>query len=185
MAEIACPRTVLLSHLIAVAAGLISRWILLLLLTGEAGMDPLATTWSQVACVSAAMALVTVAMIALRWAHPPAAATATLAAMGFFQNFLQLLGLLLALVFLLLEALLLNRILGGVPYPLWRSDPHAAARYGSLAGISEASASSWQRVSRRLQKRRPDRVGGQDASSWGGSGSARAASGGTGTRNRD
>ena len=154
MSELASPRNVLLSHTISVLSGMFARWLILSVSTGAGAADPLSTSWPHVGAIAMAMALSSVLMICLRCPHPPAAATATIAAMGFFAGVLQLIGLGVALVLVVLEAFFFNRVLGGLPYPLWRSDPRVASQYGSLAGIPDASASPWQRLSTQLFRRR-------------------------------
>jgi CBS-domain-containing membrane protein len=154
MAVAASPRNVLGAHLMAVGAGLLSRWVVPILLGAGPEVDPLSTTWAQVIAVAMAMGLSSVAMVALRCAHPPAAATATIAAIGFFTTPIQLLGFVIALLLLLAEAFVLNRVLGGIPFPLWRSKPTQALKYGALAGSPESGFSPWQRLSAELMRRR-------------------------------
>lgn len=154
MSELASPRNVLLSHTLSVLSGMLARWLILSLTTGAGAFDPMATSWPHVAAIATAMALSSVLMICFRCAHPPAAATATIAAMGFFGEAHQLIGLAAALILVILEAFLFIRLLGGLPYPFWRSEPQVAARFGSLAGIPDAGAGSWQRLSTQLFRRR-------------------------------
>lgn len=154
MAGIASPRNVLGGHLLSLVAGLLARWSVPFLLGAHPEVDPLSMSWSQVAAVTMAMGLSSLAMVALRCAHPPAAATATIAAIGFFTTPIQLIGFLTALLLLVVEALVINRVLGGIPYPIWRSKPATALRYGALAGIPEAGSSPWQRLSGELVRRR-------------------------------
>lgn len=154
MSELASPRNVLLSHSISVLAGISARWLIFSFTTGVGAADPLSTSWPHVGAIATGMALSSVLMICLRCPHPPAAATATIAAMGFFTGVLQLVGLAAALVLVVLEAVFFNRVLGGLPYPIWKSDPRVASQYGSLAGIPDASAGTWQRLSTQLFRRR-------------------------------
>jgi CBS-domain-containing membrane protein len=154
MSELASPRNLLLAHTLSVLSGMLARWLVLSVIAGGAEGGPLATSWPHVGAIAAAMALSSVLMICLRCPHPPAAATATIAAMGFFADVLALLGLVAALILVVVEAHLFIRVLGGLPYPFWRSDPRVAAQFGPLAGIPDASTTSWQRLSAQLFRRR-------------------------------
>lgn len=137
MSDAASPRNVVLSHALALGAGLGAYW----------------TADSQIAAVIIAFGLSCTVMILLRCNHAPAAATALLAAMGFFESPLQIAGLLCAVLLLVGEAFLFNRILGGLPYPLWRADPSVSREYGALAGIPAESRGHWQELSHRLIRR--------------------------------
>ncbi len=66
----------------------------------------------------------------------------------------QVLGLLAAVTLLILEAFLFNRIIGGLPYPVWRADPRISRSYGALAGIPEPSANFWQQMSTKIFQQR-------------------------------
>jgi hypothetical protein len=59
-----------------------------------------------------------------------------------------------AAILLVLEAVLLNRTLGGLPYPLWRPNPHLAGHYGLLAGRTGQSTTYWQHLADRIVFRR-------------------------------
>lgn len=77
---------------------------------------------------------------------PPAAATALIAAMGYLDNLVQIGGVLAAVLLLALEAYPFNRLLGGLPYPIWRFDPNVETTYRSLSGESTMTTSRWQRL---------------------------------------
>jgi CBS-domain-containing membrane protein len=154
LAEEASPYNVFVAHSLALAAGLLS-----LSLAGRIfGVDVAGTASSvsapYVLAIVLAMGLSSVGMILLRCVHPPAVATALLGAMGFFETTAQILGLLAAVALLLLQALLFNRVLGGLPYPFWRYDARVGREYGALAGRPEAGESFWSQLSDRLQRRR-------------------------------
>jgi hypothetical protein len=57
-------------------------------------------------------------------------------------------------LFLAAEAYLFNRLMGGLPYPIWRPDPHIENIYHSLAGRSSASISRWQKLANKTFQRR-------------------------------
>jgi CBS-domain-containing membrane protein len=150
----ASPRSVVLSHTLAVASGLLALRLVGLarpaILTG--GGDVL-DLW-HVAAIALAMGLVSVAMVATRCAHPPAAATALIAALGYLDDAVCVAGLLAAVVLLVLDAILINRVLGGLPYPLWRPDPRGSRGFGELAGVPDSAATYWQQLSTRIFRRR-------------------------------
>jgi CBS-domain-containing membrane protein len=154
MAEQASPRNVILSHTMALAAGVLSLRLALWLFPGPGILDPAMMSWPRLLAITLAMGVISALMVALRCAHPPAAATALLGAMGFFENPLQMLGLLIAVLLLVAEAFVLNRLVGGLPYPRWRSDPKISRHFVVLAGIPESGATYWQQLAARLQQRR-------------------------------
>jgi CBS-domain-containing membrane protein len=116
--------------------------------------DPSVMNWARVGAIALAMATITTLMTLLECAHPPAAASALLAAMGYLQQPVQAAGLVVAAVLLVGEAILLNRFLGGLPYPRWRADPRIAKSYGALAGLPGHSGGHWQEMARRIFQRR-------------------------------
>lgn len=82
----------------------------------DAGLlEPSLINDPRIVAITMAIALISILMIVLRCAHPPAAATVLLAAMGFFETEVQTLGLVIAVALRVLEAFLINRILGGLP----------------------------------------------------------------------
>jgi CBS-domain-containing membrane protein len=93
-------------------------------------------------------------MISVRCVHPPAAASALIAAMGYLANPEQILGIIGAVILLVLEAIFFNRIIGGLPYPIWRADPNFARNYGVLAGIPETGTTFWQQLAAKTFQRR-------------------------------
>ncbi len=67
--------------------------------------------------------------------HPPAAALALIASLGYLEGPEHVLWVAAAVVLLLLAALFFNRIIGGLPYPLWYFDSKVARHFGEMAGI--------------------------------------------------
>ncbi|MBW1716072.1 MAG: hypothetical protein JRJ77_09640, partial [Deltaproteobacteria bacterium] len=59
-----------------------------------------------------------------------------------------------AVILLVLEAIFFNRIIGGLPYPIWRADPNVARNYGVLAGIPETETTFWQQLAAKIFQRR-------------------------------
>lgn len=152
LAEQASPRSVILSHASALAAGLLSLRVAAALFPGSNPADVSALGPERIFAIASAMGLATIAMIGLRCSHPPAAATALIAAMGYLQSADQAVGLLAAVVLLVGEAIFFNRVLGGLPYPWWKSAPGAGRRYGALGAADEPSR--WQVLESRVFRRR-------------------------------
>ncbi len=123
MSVTASPRNVVLSHIMAVATGLL--WLRLAVwLFPEANLnDPSVLNWYRVAVIALSMGLIGVLMVSLKCTHPPAAASAMIAAMGYLTDIVHILGLIAAVVLLVMDAFFFNRVLGGLPYPVWRADP--------------------------------------------------------------
>ncbi len=150
----ASPRNVMLSHTMAVAAGLVSLGFVEMFWPGADLSDPSVMNWYRVMVIALSMGLIAVLMVTVRCVHPPGAASALIAAMGYLSNPVQALGLLAAVTLLILEAFLFNRIIGGLPYPVWRADPRISRSYGVLAGIPEPSANFWQQMATKIFQQR-------------------------------
>jgi CBS-domain-containing membrane protein len=154
LAVIASPRNVIMSHTMAVTAGLSSLWLAGLAFPGMNPAEPSLLNWGRVTAIACSMGVIGVLMIATNSVHPPAAATALIAAMGYLQRPDQIIGLVAAVILLSAEALLFNRVIGGLPYPLWRADPTVSQSYGALAGIPEKGTTAWHQLSLKLFQRR-------------------------------
>ncbi len=150
MSMTASPRNVILSHTMAVAAGLLSLWLIGMIYQGANLSDPTMMNWYRVMAIALSMGLIGFMMVAVRCVHPPAAASALIAAMGYLANAEQVLGLIGAVILLVLEAIFFNRIIGGLPYPIWRGDPNVARNYGELAGISETGTTFWKQLATKI-----------------------------------
>ena len=121
----------------------------------ESGLAPGASTsLLQVAVICVAMGLICATMIGLDCVHPPAAATALMGAMGYLDSIPHIVGLLAAVFFLVLEAFVFNRILGGLPYPVWAPDPNVVNQYGALAGLPVEKSSIWSQFADKVFERR-------------------------------
>jgi CBS-domain-containing membrane protein len=150
----ASPRSVILSHTLAVAAGLSSLWLFTLFLSGANLYDPAIMNWYRVTVIAFSMGVICLLMILFKCVHPPAAASALIAAMGYLQNIEQILGLIVAVILLVLEGILFVKLIGGLPYPLWRADPQVARNYGELAGIPASGINFWQQLAMKSYQRR-------------------------------
>lgn len=153
MAATASPRNTIQAHCLAVCAGLGSLWAVNYAFPEANLADPATMNGYRVAAITLAMILISTAMMLTRSIHPPAAASALIAAMGYLHNPTQILGLPAAVLFLVFLALVWNRVVGGLPYPLWRADPTASRHYGLLAGNPE-SGTFWGQLNRQLYQRR-------------------------------
>jgi CBS-domain-containing membrane protein len=138
----------------AVVAGLCSLWVVGMIYPTANLFDPSVMNWYRVLVIMVSMGIIAVMMITMRCLHPPAAASALIAAMGYLETSVQVLGLIGAVMLLVLEAFLFNRIIGGLPYPMWRVDPKVAKNYGELAGIPGIGITFWQQLSNKIFQRR-------------------------------
>ena len=150
----ASPRTVILSHVLAVAAGLISFWLVAAIFPQSGTLILTVLNWPRVLAIALGVGLASAMMVVWRCAHPPAVASSLLAAMGYLNHPTQALGLLGTVVLLVLEAFILIRLVGGFPYPIWRSDRKEGWSYGPEAGVPEVQFSFWQQLELRLLQRR-------------------------------
>ncbi len=160
MAESASPRSVIRSHCLALVAGLLSVHLFAVLFPEAQLLDQEGMSWPRIGSLLLSMGLASAGMIAFHCSHPPAAATAIIAGMGVLRTVPQVLGLVIAVFMLVAQALVLHRLLSGLPYPAWRYDAHVAERYGPLAGLSDAHSTFWGQLtqvvfSRRIPKPRP------------------------------
>lgn len=148
----ASPRTVIFAHSMSLFAGLgavyACRWFGWLENLGA--LAPM--TWGEVAAITFAMALASALMVALRIPHPPATASAMLAVLGAvtINEPLKVAGFLLAVILLAFEGVLFNRVIAGLPYPLWRHNPKIVRRYPELASLANDPKTHWEKLSRKL-----------------------------------
>ena len=150
----ASPRSVILSHTLALAAGLASLWLFKLFLPHANLTDPTVMDWYRVAVIALSMGVICLMMIAVKCVHPPAAASALIAAMGYLQNTEQILGFIVAVILLVLEGVFFIKVIAGLPYPLWRADPQVARNYGELAGIPATGINFWQQLAMKSYQQR-------------------------------
>jgi len=139
------PRNLVLGHTLAVAIGLLVLHAFDNLWPGAGLTSPGTLNATRVWAIITTMGLVTAVMIMIHCHHPPAAASAMIAAMGFLDP-IQALGLVAAAILLACEALVLVRGLAGLPYPIWRADAKGIRCYGELAGLTTDHEDRWQRL---------------------------------------
>ena len=154
LSESASPRNFILGHSVALVSGIGALVATQALFPELSTTAPDAMNWSHVSAIALAMGAASMAMVALRCVHPPAVATALIAAMGYLESIVQIGGVFVAVIFLAVEAYLFNRVLGGLPYPYWRLDPDIEKIYHSLAGHSTATISRWQKLADKTFQRR-------------------------------
>jgi len=155
MSDRAAPRTLIFGHALSVGAGLVALHAVQVAWPGPSLLDPQVLNGARIVAIAVAMALASLLMLSLRCPHPPAAASALLAAMGYLDTPLQVAGLLGAVVLLAAAAWVFNRLIGGLPYPHWRADPRVSRMFGALAGIPAEGSSYWHRLGMELTQRGP------------------------------
>jgi hypothetical protein len=74
--------------------------------------------------------------------------------MGYLQTVEQVLGIIAAVILIVLAAIIFNRIIGGLPYPLWRADPKVARNFGEMAGITQGETTFWRQLAAKNFQRR-------------------------------
>lgn len=117
----ASPKYVISGHLIAVLAGVCGLAIFGLL---NVGPDLEQVTWQRLGAVAFCLSVTLSLMVLLNVPHPPAGATTLIVGLGLMRTPGQLAVLMLAVVLLVGQAMVINR-LAGLKYPWW--NPVAAA----------------------------------------------------------
>jgi CBS-domain-containing membrane protein len=120
----ACPRNTLGGHAIGAAAGYLS--LVVFGLTDAAPALASSVTGARVGAAALSLGLTSGAMVWARVPHPPAGATTLIVSLGILREPDQLVVLMLAVVLLVVQGFVINR-LAGIDYPLWapRSAPAA------------------------------------------------------------
>lgn len=116
MAAPASPRNTLLGHTIGAFVGWLSLAAFGLLETSSAitsGVD-----WPRVGAAALSLGGTSCLMVLLRATHPPAGATALIVSLGLMPRLAQMPVLLMAVVLLLVQAFVMNRM-AGIAYPMW------------------------------------------------------------------
>jgi CBS domain-containing membrane protein len=116
LAPNAAPRSALFGHLIGVLSGYLALLVFGLLHTPP---NLEAVTWARVGALALALALTLSVMVWLNVPHAPAGATTLIVATGLIRTPLQLTILMAAVVLLVVQGFVINR-LAGVPYPVWK-----------------------------------------------------------------
>jgi CBS-domain-containing membrane protein len=138
----------------SVFAGLMFLRLFAALYPGDHLFDPAVMNGHRIVVIALSMGFSCVAMVLLKCVHPPAAASALIAAMGYLVNLEQVLGIIAAVNLIVLTAIVFNRIIGGLPYPLWRADLKVARHFGEMAGINEDETTFWRQLATKTFQRR-------------------------------
>ena len=112
----ASPRNTLGGHLIGVLAGYLALMIFGLTDHGPAFAE--GVHWTNVGAAALSLGLTSGAMVWLRVPHPPAGATTLIVSLGILHQPWQLGVLMLAVILLVVQGFVINR-LAGIDYPLW------------------------------------------------------------------
>ncbi|MBN9493851.1 HPP family protein [bacterium] len=112
----ASPRNTIYGHAIGAAAGWASLWAFGLEHAGPA--LSVGVTWQRVFAAALSLGLTSGLMVIARAPHPPAGATTLIISLGLLPHLEQLGVLMFAVVLLVIQAIIINR-LAGIPYPLW------------------------------------------------------------------
>ena len=119
----ASPRNTLGGHLIGAAAGYLSLVMFGLTDHGPALVEGVA--WNRVGAAALSLGLTSGAMVWARVPHPPAGATTLIVSLGILREPWQLGVLMIAVVLLLAQGFVINR-LAGMDYPAWAPRPPPA-----------------------------------------------------------
>jgi CBS domain-containing membrane protein len=116
----ASPRNTIGGHLIGCLAGYLA--LVVFGLTARGPALAVGVEWSNVGAAALSLALTSGAMVWCRVPHPPAGATTLIVSLGILREPWQLAVLMLAVVLLVAQGFLINR-LAGLDYPLWAPRP--------------------------------------------------------------
>ena len=126
LAPNAAPRSALLGHLMGVLCGYLALLTFGLLHTAP---NLEALTCARVGALVMALGLTLSIMVWLGVPHAPAGATTLIVATGLLRTPLQLAVLMTAVVLLVVQGFIINR-LAGIPYPVWGPQPAAEGAGG-------------------------------------------------------
>lgn len=115
MSAAACPRNVISGHLIGVLAGFGALAVFGLLSVGPDLDD---TSWQRLGAVALCLSVTLAVMVLLNVPHAPAGATTLIVGLGLMRTPGQLTILMLAVVLMVVQAMVINR-LAGLAYPWW------------------------------------------------------------------
>ena len=112
----AAPRSVVVGHFAAMAAGIIV-WHFVSFIAGRPVTLEM-NGWPIIASASLALALCCVLLVWLSCPHAPACATALIIALGAANDWIALVGMAIGVALLTVQAVLINRV-AGVSMPTW------------------------------------------------------------------
>ncbi|MEZ5239011.1 MAG: HPP family protein [Microthrixaceae bacterium] len=123
----ASPRNAVLGHAVGVGAGYLSLVLFGLTDAGPALAE--GVSWGRVGAAALSLGLTSGVMVWARVPHPPAGATTLIVSLGIISEPVELAVLMLAVVLLVCQGLVINRI-AGIDYPLWAPRPASGAAAG-------------------------------------------------------
>ncbi len=115
MSAAACPRNVISGHLIGVLAGF-GALAVFGLLSVDPDLDD--TSWQRLGAVALCLSVTLAVMVLFNVPHAPAGATTLIVGLGLMRTPGQLTILMLAVVLMVVQAMVINR-LAGLAYPWW------------------------------------------------------------------
>ena len=124
MLAAASPRNSVEGHLIGVLAGYLS--LVLFGLTDDPATILEGVTGRRVGAAALSLALTSGFMVWLQRPHPPAGATTLIISLGLLREPWQLVVLMIAVVLMVLQGYVINRV-AGLPYPRWAPVPPSEA----------------------------------------------------------
>jgi CBS-domain-containing membrane protein len=124
MLPAASPRNSIEGHLIGVVAGYLS--LVLFGLTDNSATILEGVTGQRVGAAALSLALTSGFMVWLQRPHPPAGATTLIISLGLLREPWQLVVLMVAVVLMVLQGYVINRV-AGLPYPRWAPAPASEA----------------------------------------------------------
>jgi len=116
MQPAASPRNTVCGHAIGAGAGYLA--LVVFGLTGDAPALASEVTGARVGAAALALGLTSGAMVWAHVPHPPAGATTLIVALGILHEPRQLAVLMVAVVLMVIQGFVINR-LAGIDYPLW------------------------------------------------------------------
>lgn len=132
----ACPRNTVYGHLIGLICGYAA-----LKLTGAVFPEPahVGIYWPDMLSAAFSLAGTGALMILIDASHPPAGATTLIVSLGIISRPEYLLVIEAAVILLVIQAVIINRLMG-LPYPLWSAHPpHLTPSLRARAGITDRS----------------------------------------------
>jgi len=116
----ASPRNTVIGHLIGALAGYLALVMFDLTQHAPAPLEGVST--ARIGAAALSLGLTSGMMVWLRVPHPPAGATTLIVSLGILREPWQIVVLMIAVVLLVLQGLVINR-LAGVDYPWWSPRP--------------------------------------------------------------
>lgn len=114
------PRNTILGHAIGAGAGYLA--LVVFGLTNDPPALATEVTGGRVGAAALSLGLTSGLMVWAKVPHPPAGATTLIVSLGILREPVQLLVLMIAVVLLVAQGLVINR-LAGIRYPTWRPAP--------------------------------------------------------------